>query len=212
MYFMQVSPWARALITRSIALVPTLAFAIVYAGSSKMDKINQGLNVLQSFQLPFALVPVLYMNTRHELMDDFVLQSYFKWVVQGISGMLMVLNMFTVIVAAWEGLSHSVVTGIPIGLSLGMYSLFIVYLLVGPCKLYSLLDRVDSILAWRSLGWLAKGAGIAPLPREVESACPSDAMPLVQPSSAANKSVNGIANGDDDGQFGIGDKGFLDES
>lgn len=54
----QLSPLLRILITRCVALVPTLFVALAYRGSARLDKLNQGLNLLQSIQLPFALIPV----------------------------------------------------------------------------------------------------------------------------------------------------------
>lgn len=56
----QVSPIVRIMVTRSVALVPTLAVALMMQpGSTQLDRLNQGLNLLQSVQLPFALLPVL---------------------------------------------------------------------------------------------------------------------------------------------------------
>lgn len=56
---LRVSPWTRILLTRSVAILPTLAVAIAYRDSStSLDTLNQSLNLLQSVQLPFALIPV----------------------------------------------------------------------------------------------------------------------------------------------------------
>ncbi len=55
----QVSPWARIAITRAFAIMPTLAVALLYREhNTELDQLNQSLNLLQSIQLPFALVPV----------------------------------------------------------------------------------------------------------------------------------------------------------
>jgi hypothetical protein len=204
------------MITRSIALLPTLAFAIAYAGSSKMDVINQGLNVLQSFQLPFALVPVLYMNTRQDLMGDFILKSYFKWVVQAISALLMLLNMCTVIIASWHGLSQSAVTGVPTVAAIALYCMFVLYLLVGPCQIQAALERVDNVVAWRSVGWLARGRptpGIGDAegytrPRESAPLITADAAGDVEISPRRGHTDNGAVNG----HFEIGSQHLLDEA
>ncbi|KIY91257.1 natural resistance-associated macrophage protein [Monoraphidium neglectum] len=53
----KVSAWVRILVTRLVALVPTLAVAFISgggAGSTSLDQLNQILNLLQSVQLPFA--------------------------------------------------------------------------------------------------------------------------------------------------------------
>jgi len=47
----------RILITRSVALIPTLIVAFLSSGdgsSTVLDQLNQVLNLLQSIQLPFA--------------------------------------------------------------------------------------------------------------------------------------------------------------
>ncbi len=50
---------ARVTVTRAVAIIPTMAVALSFQGSgTELDKLNQGLNMLQSIQLPFALVPV----------------------------------------------------------------------------------------------------------------------------------------------------------
>ena len=57
----QVSPWARITVTRAFAIAPALVVALAVGGSSsgmKLDDLNQSLNLLQSIQLPFALLPV----------------------------------------------------------------------------------------------------------------------------------------------------------
>jgi natural resistance-associated macrophage protein len=56
----QVAAWVRILVTRLVALVPTLAVAWLSGSagrggaSTSLDKLNQVLNLLQSVQLPFA--------------------------------------------------------------------------------------------------------------------------------------------------------------
>lgn len=51
----QISAWLRILVTRAVALVPTLAVAaLTGGGGTGLDKLNQLLNLLQSVQLPFA--------------------------------------------------------------------------------------------------------------------------------------------------------------
>ncbi|RKP39422.1 natural resistance-associated macrophage protein-domain-containing protein, partial [Dimargaris cristalligena] len=56
----KIKPWQRVAITRSIALVPSLIVAAV--ASENFDSLGEILNVLQSIQLPFALVPVIKLT------------------------------------------------------------------------------------------------------------------------------------------------------
>lgn len=79
--------WKRSLITRSVALGPAMAVALLQSSSSDSDlsnKINEFLNILQSVQLPFALLPVLHFTSREDIMGDFALKKRWKllcWVL-----------------------------------------------------------------------------------------------------------------------------------
>lgn len=48
----------RTFVTRGVALLPTLAVALACRSPTALDTLTQALNVLQSVQLPFALIPV----------------------------------------------------------------------------------------------------------------------------------------------------------
>ena len=64
--FLQIElpAWKRALLTRSFALIPSLIVAIAFGHrASLFDKVNEWLNVLQSIQLPFAVIPVVQMTS-----------------------------------------------------------------------------------------------------------------------------------------------------
>lgn len=64
--------WQRALITRSCAIIPTLIVALVFETSdSSLDVLNEWLNVLQSIQIPFALIPLLWLVSKEEVMGFF---------------------------------------------------------------------------------------------------------------------------------------------
>lgn len=64
--------WLRALITRSFAIVPTIVVALVFNRSeASLDVLNEWLNVLQSVQIPFALVPLLTLVSKEQVMGVF---------------------------------------------------------------------------------------------------------------------------------------------
>lgn len=55
----KVNPFARALLTRAVAIVPALGVALsARSGRTQLDVLNQVINVLQAVQLPFAVIPV----------------------------------------------------------------------------------------------------------------------------------------------------------
>lgn len=69
---LRLKKWLRALITRSCAIVPTMIIAIIFNTSeASLDVLNEWLNVLQSIQIPFALIPLLTLVSKEELMGVF---------------------------------------------------------------------------------------------------------------------------------------------
>ena len=57
---LHIAQWQRVAVTRSVAIAPTFLVALLYAGKADntLDVMTEWLNVLQSIQLPFALIPV----------------------------------------------------------------------------------------------------------------------------------------------------------
>jgi natural resistance-associated macrophage protein len=67
---LQWERWQRVLLTRSIAILPTILLA-VFEGIQDLTYMNDLLNVIMSLQLPFALLPVLTFTSARSLMGDF---------------------------------------------------------------------------------------------------------------------------------------------
>nr|XP_041567494.1 natural resistance-associated macrophage protein 2 isoform X2 [Taeniopygia guttata] len=90
------SRFARVLLTRSIAVTPTL-FVAIFQDVEHLTGMNDFLNVLMSLQLPFALIPVLTFTSLPSLMHDFANGLF--WKVAG--GLLILLlcsiNMYFVV-------------------------------------------------------------------------------------------------------------------
>lgn len=69
---LRLKKWLRALITRSFAIIPTMIVALVFDSSEDMlDVLNEWLNVLQSIQIPFALIPLLCLVSKEQIMGTF---------------------------------------------------------------------------------------------------------------------------------------------
>ncbi|KAE8626740.1 hypothetical protein XENTR_v10006729 [Xenopus tropicalis] len=64
------SRFARVFLTRSIAITPTLLVAI-FQDVQHLTGMNDFLNVLQSLQLPFALIPILTFTSLPSVMSEF---------------------------------------------------------------------------------------------------------------------------------------------
>jgi manganese transport protein len=96
---MKVAPWLRRLITRSIAIVPTIVVVAVYGahGTEKLLLLSQ---VILSLQLSFAVVPLVMLTNNRKRMGEFVNRPWQKglaWVVAvviaGFNGWFLVLMM-----------------------------------------------------------------------------------------------------------------------
>ena len=60
---LKILPWVRVLVTRSIALGPAVLVAVgTYNNQQLYSDINNYLNILQSVQLPFAMLQVLCLR------------------------------------------------------------------------------------------------------------------------------------------------------
>ncbi|GCC19588.1 hypothetical protein chiPu_0018415 [Chiloscyllium punctatum] len=91
------SRFARVLFTRSIAITPTLLVAL-FQDVEHLTGMNDFLNVLQSMQLPFALIPILTFTSMGSVMHDFANGLVWK-IAGGITVFIIcAINMYFVIV------------------------------------------------------------------------------------------------------------------
>ncbi len=67
----RLRPWLRRLITRSIAIIPAV-FVIGIAGEGKLTALLILSQVILSFQLPFAVIPLVQFTGERAKMGDFV--------------------------------------------------------------------------------------------------------------------------------------------
>ena len=76
--------WTRMVVTRSIALIPAVAVSLMQSEFSAMNNLSQSLNILQSIQLPFALLPLLHFSRLDRVMGRFVVgkgRLAFAWLL-----------------------------------------------------------------------------------------------------------------------------------
>ncbi|XP_061840764.1 natural resistance-associated macrophage protein 2 isoform X2 [Nerophis lumbriciformis] len=119
------SRFARVLLTRSIAITPTLLVAI-FQDVQHLTGMNDFLNVLQSMQLPFALIPILTFTSLTSIMNDFA--NGLVWKICGGVLVLVVcaINMYFVVVYVTS--LHSVVLYVLVALLSVAYLCFVCYL------------------------------------------------------------------------------------
>ena len=68
--------WQRVILTRSIAIVPSMMILILSA--EQLTGMDIRLNILQSVQLPFALIPLIKFAGSKKIMGEFAIS---KWQV-----------------------------------------------------------------------------------------------------------------------------------
>jgi manganese transport protein len=94
---LKVTPWLRRLITRSLAIVPTI-IVVAFTGEQGTEKLLILSQVILSLQLSFAVVPLVHFTGNRKLMGEFVNPRWLQalaWVVAvliaGLNGWLLVL-------------------------------------------------------------------------------------------------------------------------
>nr|KAG5699069.1 hypothetical protein BaRGS_017752 [Batillaria attramentaria] len=93
--------WQRVLLTRSIAIFPTVLMA-VFSGVGNLTVMNDLLNVLMSLQLPFALIPILTFTSSTEIMAEFANGRGMKAVAGFLTILIIAINIYFVVVYLQE--------------------------------------------------------------------------------------------------------------
>ncbi|OTF83546.1 hypothetical protein BLA29_008400 [Euroglyphus maynei] len=88
------SRWKRVLLTRTIAIIPTLLIA--FQSMSQLTRMNDLLNALMSLQLPFALFPVLTFTSSRKVMGDFANGRFTKLLATILSVIVISINLYFV--------------------------------------------------------------------------------------------------------------------
>jgi manganese transport protein len=94
---LKVSPWLRRLITRSLAIIPTI-IVVAVTGEQGTEKLLILSQVILSLQLSFAVVPLVLFTSNRKIMGEFVNASWLKslaWfvaiLIAGLNAWLLVL-------------------------------------------------------------------------------------------------------------------------
>ncbi|XP_060049882.1 natural resistance-associated macrophage protein 1 isoform X4 [Erinaceus europaeus] len=88
--------FARVLLTRSCAILPTVLVAI-FRDLSDLSSLNDILNVLQSLLLPFAVLPILTFTSMPALMQEFANGPLSKAVTSFIMALVCAINLYFVL-------------------------------------------------------------------------------------------------------------------
>jgi len=74
---LRLQPWARRIITRSIAIVPAI-IVIAFLGQKYANKLLIFSQVILSFQLGFAIIPLIHNVANKEKMNGFAINNFLK--------------------------------------------------------------------------------------------------------------------------------------
>eukprot|EP00434_Breviolum_minutum_P014121 symbB.v1.2.012452.t1/scaffold860.1/size157271/21 len=140
--------WLRTLITRLISLGPAVAIAVYTSHETNLNnKVDQWINVLQSVQLPFALLPVLHFNSDAQLMGKFRLTRFFRFICWMLALIIIAVNVY--LIAQYAGTDR---TGVRL---LVKAIFFVAYGTLITCTIWGDLKQGLSFLSslLRSLVW-----------------------------------------------------------
>ncbi|CAM4181827.1 Nramp family divalent metal transporter [Deinococcus marmoris] len=89
----RLKPWLRRLITRLLAVIPTVIVIQIY-GEGSTGQLLILSQVILSLQLSFAVVPLMMFSSDPVKMGEFVINTFWKWVGWGITALIICLNVF----------------------------------------------------------------------------------------------------------------------
>ncbi|GAB2282667.1 Metal transporter Nramp3 [Dionaea muscipula] len=131
---MRLKKWLRSLITRSCAIIPTIIVALLFESSEGMlDLLNEWLNVLQSMQIPFAIIPLLCLVSKEEIVGEFKIGPLLKIAAWLVASLIMVINGY-LLIDFFASEVKGVVIGATICVFTAGYVFFVLYLVSGTVK------------------------------------------------------------------------------
>ncbi|KAL3526845.1 hypothetical protein ACH5RR_011501 [Cinchona calisaya] len=127
---LRLKKWLRALITRSCAIIPTLIVALVFDTSeASLDVLNEWLNVLQSIQIPFALIPLLCLVSKEDIMGVFKIGLAVKMISWLVAALIIVINGYLLVDFFSSEVSGITLTSVAFVFT-AAYVAFIIYLIL----------------------------------------------------------------------------------
>lgn len=92
----RLAPWLRRLVTRSLAIVPTILVVMIYGaqGTTKLLILSQ---VVLSMQLSFAVFPLVAFTSDRERMGEFVNTAWLRYLSYSVAFLIAGLNLWLLI-------------------------------------------------------------------------------------------------------------------
>eukprot|EP00043_Microstomoeca_roanoka_P030074 m.24533 g.24533 ORF g.24533 m.24533 type:complete len:522 (+) comp9701_c0_seq1:395-1960(+) len=127
---LSIAPWKRVALTRSLAMIPTVAVA-VFANEHILNGVFEWMNVLQSFQLPFAIFPLVHFVSLYGVMGKYCLRGWLKIFVWLLCLLLVTVNMYLLVITL-ENFTTEWYYDLIISLICVPYFAFTLYIIIGP--------------------------------------------------------------------------------
>ncbi|PKA53657.1 Metal transporter Nramp2 [Apostasia shenzhenica] len=122
--------WVRAIITRSCAILPTIIVALCFESSnSALDTLNESLNVLQSIQVPFALIPLIILVSKERIMGIFRVGFVLKVVSWIVAAFLIAINGYLLVDFLSNEMQGLILSSLVYAV-LAAYVAFVIYLIL----------------------------------------------------------------------------------
>ncbi|XP_075639590.1 metal transporter Nramp1-like isoform X1 [Castanea sativa] len=103
---LRLKPWIRNLLTRSLAIVPSLIVALI-GGSAGAGKLIIIASMILSFELPFALIPLLKFTSSKTKMGEHANSTLISVATWIIGSLIMTINIYYLITGFIKLILHS---------------------------------------------------------------------------------------------------------
>ncbi|KAF8355454.1 smf-1 [Pristionchus pacificus] len=121
--------WLRVMVTRSIAIGPTILLTLLSGDVHSLTGMNDLLNCVQMVQLPFALIPIITFTSSERIMHNFKSSKAFQFSALLTSLLVIAINIYFVQDTILEHFGRSWYVFVLLIAPTGVYFAFIVYLL-----------------------------------------------------------------------------------
>ncbi|CAK8531871.1 unnamed protein product [Lathyrus sativus] len=146
---LRLKKWPRALITRSFAIVPTMIVALWFdTAEDSLIILNEWLNVLQSVQIPFALIPLFCLVSKEHIMGTFKIGTVFKVISWCVAALMTVIN-DSQLLEFFSSKVNGIIVGAIVCVVTATYAVFIIYLILRATTFSVVLDlaKANSVTA-----------------------------------------------------------------
>lgn len=155
----KIRPWLRRIITRLLAIIPTV-IVIKISGDSSVDSLLVLSQVILSLQLPFAIIPLLHFTSSKNKMNEFASRYLVKILAWIAAGFIIIMNLELVYNFSIHNFSDSGITGTIFKFVVTPVIVFLVLLLfwiiIEPYFKKAELEKIEELFIKKPLAYARK--------------------------------------------------------